>query len=130
MLENEVFDDSIFKTYTAKNCKYECHVKLAEKMCKCIPWDYLHNKKSVECDIFGRTCFYNAMENLTISTEKHLQFNGNAYCNSITSKPLYWVYAYIRSINYLQVSFWVNKEATPARMVFGVMTVLSLTTLR
>ncbi|CBY33125.1 unnamed protein product [Oikopleura dioica] len=28
-----------------------------------------------------------------------------------------------------QVSFWVNKEATPARMVFGVMTVLSLTTL-
>ena len=28
------------------------------------------------------------------------------------------------------MSFWVNKEATPARMVFGVMTVLSLTTLR
>ena len=82
-LENEVFDNSIFKTYTKRNCEYECHVKLAEQICKCIPWDYLHNRKSPECDVFGRTCFYNAMENLTISNKNHCSHCING-CDHIT----------------------------------------------
>ena len=61
-LPHEVEVESIFKIYTKENCKYECNIKKAEETCKCIPWDFLHkNGKSQECDIFGRTCFYNAM---------------------------------------------------------------------
>ena len=63
-LDHEVGMNSIFKLYTQKNCKYECNIKKAEEMCNCIPWDFLHQKYSLakECDLFGRTCFYNAME--------------------------------------------------------------------
>ena len=31
----------------------------------------MHNSQALECDLFGRTCFYNAMKNLTISNETH-----------------------------------------------------------
>ena len=62
-LEHEVEENSIFKVYTQKNCKYECYIKNAEDKCRCIPWDFMHkNVLAEECDIFGRTCFYNAME--------------------------------------------------------------------
>ena len=61
---HEIEEDSIFKVYTHQNCKYECYIKEAEHLCKCIPWDFMHqNAQAKECDIFGRTCFYNAMEN-------------------------------------------------------------------
>ena len=64
-LENEIPENSIFKIYTENNCKYECHVTLAEKLCNCIPWDFISNIESNECDIFGRSCFYNAIKNFT-----------------------------------------------------------------
>ena len=64
-LEKEVFPGSVFKVYTENNCKYECHVKFALDICKCIPWDFVHNLKADECDVFGRLCFYNSISNLT-----------------------------------------------------------------
>ena len=67
-LQHEVGRNSIFKVYTQKNCKYECNVKRAEAACNCIPWDFMHkNETTPECDIFGRTCFYNAMDTLAES---------------------------------------------------------------
>ena len=73
-LKHEVEKNSIFKVYTQKNCKYECNIKKAEELCNCISWDFLHqNSKHVkECDIFGRTCFYNAMKMIAKSRN---------YCN-------------------------------------------------
>ena len=68
-LSHEVEKNSIFKVYTQQNCKYECYVKEAESLCQCIPWDFMHqNEMAEECDIFGRTCFYNAMENISKSS--------------------------------------------------------------
>ena len=68
-LSHEVEENSIFKVYTQQNCKYECYVKEAESLCQCIPWDFMHqNEMAEECDIFGRTCFYNAMENISKSS--------------------------------------------------------------
>ena len=64
-LENEVEEGSIFKHYTENNCRYECTVDLAIKTCKCAPWDFIHKSNEFECDVFGRTCFYRAMENIT-----------------------------------------------------------------
>ena len=64
-LENEIEDDSIFKIYTENNCKYECYTSLAMKTCKCIPWDFVSKDRKPECDVFGRTCFFDAMKNLT-----------------------------------------------------------------
>ena len=63
--ENEIPEDSLFKTYTENNCRYECYVKLAKNQCQCIPWDFLTKDKLQECDVFGRTCFFKAMENFT-----------------------------------------------------------------
>lgn len=65
-LADEVPEGSIFKIYTQSNCKYECRVKLASNICHCTPWDFLFLEKRSECDVFGRTCFTNAMANLTL----------------------------------------------------------------
>ena len=72
-LTNEVSKTSLFKTYTKNNCKYECHIKMAIEICSCAPWDFLHTSQKSECDVFGRTCFFNAMENLTISPIKYCE---------------------------------------------------------
>ena len=66
--ENEAQKSKTFKVMNKNNCKYECHVKKAQGTCLCIPWDFLDNESVMpECDIFGRTCFFNAMKNLTRS---------------------------------------------------------------
>ena len=70
-LVNEVIKGSIFKTYTESNCRYECHTKLASKMCKCAPWDFIHNSGEKECDVFGRTCFYQTLKNMTRDSHDH-----------------------------------------------------------
>ena len=104
-LKDEVEKDSIFKVYTRKNCKYECHIKEAENICKCIPWDYMHNTLAEECDIFGRTCFYNTMEKLTMSNEENICNQCIQECDFtkfeiITSKEIinsFQKYEYIQS---------------------------------
>ena len=63
-LGNEIMEGSIFKLYTENNCRYECHIKLALERCKCASWDFMHNSDEKECDVFGRTCFYQTMKNL------------------------------------------------------------------
>ena len=70
-LENEVKAGSIFKLYTENNCRYECNVKLVIEMCKCAPWDFMHKSVEKECDVFGRTCFYQTMENITKDSNDH-----------------------------------------------------------
>ena len=62
-------ESSNFKKYTENNCRYECHVNLAKQFCKCIPWDYIdsESKSFDECDVFGRTCFWKAMKQFSIS---------------------------------------------------------------
>ena len=62
LLEQVVAEDSIFNVYTKNNCKYECHVKLAQEKCGCIPWDFILGNKEEECDVFGRTCFSNYLK--------------------------------------------------------------------
>lgn len=69
-LETEVGVTSIFKTYTEKNCKYSCLVKLASQKCSCRPWDYLDNSQEKECDVFGRICFLNAIKLMTKSPKE------------------------------------------------------------
>ena len=67
-LKQEVDQHGIFKIYTQKNCKYSCLVELAIKECQCKPWDFISNITDIqECDIFGRTCFFDAMNMLTKS---------------------------------------------------------------
>ena len=77
LFENEVEISSVFKVYTKNNCKYECYVKNATDTCKCIPWDFIHFGQQfkipdTECDVFGRACFFNAMEDLTKSPDENL----------------------------------------------------------
>ena len=66
LLEDEVPEGSIFKKYSQANCKYECRVALASQNCGCTPWDFMKVSGSrEECDVFGRTCFFNEMKMLT-----------------------------------------------------------------
>ena len=68
-LEHEVSESSVFKVYTKNNCEYECHANLALEKCQCVPWDFVTEKNHEECDIFGRSCFFDTIKNLTISPE-------------------------------------------------------------
>ena len=53
-------------------CRYECYIKKTYEHCKCIPWDYIHNiENAKECDIFGRTCFFNVYDNLVHNKTNH-----------------------------------------------------------
>ena len=67
LLDQEISKKSIFKKYSINNCIYECHVELSKDQCQCIPWDFIDTDSNIqdECDVFGRKCFFNAMENLT-----------------------------------------------------------------
>ena len=64
-LQSEVQQGSWFSKYSQRNCVYECNARLAIERCGCIPWDFYHLGEFQECDVFGRTCFINTMENLT-----------------------------------------------------------------
>lgn len=65
-LNHEVFDGSTHPIYTQANCKYDCQITQAYETCRCIPWDFVNNLQDAnECDIFGRTCFFNMIETLT-----------------------------------------------------------------
>ena len=72
LMEHEVSEDSIFKGYSEANCKYQCWVGLAKETCQCLPWDFIHKNMTPfeqECDVFGRTCFFATMRNLSESSE-------------------------------------------------------------
>ena len=67
-LNHETIERSTHPVYTKDDCLYDCHVQLAYDVCQCIPWDFVNTiSDSSECDIFGRTCFFNVMENTTHS---------------------------------------------------------------
>ena len=71
--DHETHENSLFKIYSQANCEYECYVKKSFDFCGCIPWDFIKVDESApECDIFGRTCFFHAIEKL-----KHDQ---SVYC--------------------------------------------------
>ena len=61
----------MFKLYTESNCRYECRLNWAKEMCKCAPWDFMHGSDQKECDVFGRTCFYQTMEDLARDSYDH-----------------------------------------------------------
>ena len=65
-LSHEIMPNSIFKVYTKRNCEYECRTRMALEKCHCMPWDFLHfGNNAPECDLFGRTCFFHMIENMT-----------------------------------------------------------------
>ena len=64
LLPEELPESSSMKVYSKQNCKYECKVRYSIEKCACLPWDFPLNVSNHvnECDIFGRTCFHNAMK--------------------------------------------------------------------
>jgi hypothetical protein len=64
LLSTEIFPTSKLKVQTKQNCMYECKVYYAIGHCGCIPWDFPLNISDPveECDVFGRTCYYNAIK--------------------------------------------------------------------
>ena len=70
-LDHEIFDNSTHPIYTKANCIFDCKVNLAFTTCKCIPWDFVNNIQGAEeCDIFGRTCFFNMIETLSHGSDE------------------------------------------------------------
>ena len=70
-LDNEIFDNSTHQIYTKANCIFDCHVNMAFETCKCVPWDFVNKIESTEeCDIFGRTCFFNMIESLAHGSDQ------------------------------------------------------------
>ena len=75
-LDNELIDNSTHQIYSKANCIFDCHVNMAFETCKCVPWDFVNKiKGATECDIFGRTCFFNMVEILA-----HRSHQSCSYC--------------------------------------------------
>ena len=71
------------KVYNKRNCQYQCRVTNAFEICSCIPWDFpLTTNLGDECDVFGRTCFYNAMKQINLNE------TGEPSINNITAYHL------------------------------------------
>ena len=71
-LDHEIFENSTHPIYTKDNCKYDCHVNLGFQTCKCVPWDFVNKiQGATECDIFGRTCFFNMLETLAHRSDQN-----------------------------------------------------------
>ena len=68
-LGHEISDTSAFTVYTEANCRYDCHVLKSSDTCRCVPWDFLNNFDGKECDVFGRTCFFDTMKTLAQSPD-------------------------------------------------------------
>ena len=69
-LPHELPENSFMKVYNDRDCRYECKVRLSMEKCKCIPWEYPYpTQNAPECDIFGRTCFYNSIDVLAHNIE-------------------------------------------------------------
>ena len=79
-LDVDTFENSTHPIYTKANCIYDCHVNLAFKTCNCIPWDFVHPIQGEECDIFGRTCFFNMIETLA-----HGSYENCSHCSALGS---------------------------------------------
>ena len=94
-LPNEVADNFWFKHYSKRQCKYQCRTILAFNACGCIPWDIFRVGSYPKCDIFGRTCFRNVMENIT---------NTDVACKDCHNDCLYLRYRYkvTKSAMYMQ----------------------------
>ena len=85
-LDHETHENSIFKIYSQANCQYECQVSEAIQACKCLPWDFLHYEKyAPECDIFGRTCFFQTIERVKHDKTIHCP-HCIQECNQVTFK--------------------------------------------
>ena len=45
---------------------------MSQNHCGCIPWDFIHNIEDAnECDVFGRTCFFNIYEKMIHDGTNH-----------------------------------------------------------
>ena len=68
-LTHEILQNATYKVYTKANCEYDCKVSLAFNLCNCIPVEFVNNINNAEkCDIFGKTCFMDMIENMTHSS--------------------------------------------------------------
>ena len=77
-LGHKTLSNATHPIYTRDNCIYDCLVLEVYKTCRCAPWDFMNNiKDAEECDIFGRTCFFNMIERLT-----HIQVESCSHCMS------------------------------------------------
>lgn len=71
--ENENME--VFEHYTQKGCQFECHLKKAAEICRCIPWNYPNpvGNESRICDTYGAMCFEEVMG-------KHVQDRAKCDC--------------------------------------------------
>ena len=66
---------------------------MASVNCGCIPWDFYGKNQSIrECDVFGRTCFLNNMENLTHLSIKDFNLVTNKICSPCNNDCEYMKY--------------------------------------
>ena len=71
-LSHEIHSTATHPNYTFTNCKFDCYVNLAFETCKCIPWGFVNKHENApDCEIFGRTCFYNMIGALTHRSDQN-----------------------------------------------------------
>jgi hypothetical protein len=62
--DDEIEDDSMFKSYSQSSCEYECKIKYAREKCLCTPWNFPtlpFQATPIICDLYGNSCFHSEM---------------------------------------------------------------------
>ena len=63
-LSNEIEGLKLLKSYTKVGCEFECAVKKAVSICKCMPWFYTNNFTDTPiCNSFSGHCFEHFVSN-------------------------------------------------------------------
>ena len=102
-LMHETIAGATHPIYTRRNCLYDCHIQKAFETCFCVPWDFTKNvKHAKECDIFGRTCFFNKIANLTHTMERDSCSHCEDECDWIQYKRVVKEKQSIKLANYLE----------------------------
>ena len=63
-LPHETEEFLLLKTYSQEGCQFECAVKSAVRICRCLPWFYPNNYTDIPmCDMFGAGCVDEILSN-------------------------------------------------------------------
>ena len=73
-LSHESNELKFLKNYTKIGCEFECALKKAISICKCLPWFYPNDFTEVPiCDMFAAKCFDDIMSN-----DKHYKVHNDS----------------------------------------------------
>ena len=138
-LSHESHKLKFLENYTKVGCEFECALKKAMAICKCLPWFYPNDFTGTPmCDMFGGKCFdmimsnekyYKKCKNICLEDCKgtsymaipsYVPLNYIETCQEPLFQDIFdelqWSYVYITIFEYLTMEKWKNPYYNPEQL--------------